>query len=378
MPFQAHIMTLYFDAALAMKLLNALDFEQLSELHRRVIPMLKVDIVGVLPTELALHVLAFLPLASLLQASIISRRWHALCEAQVIWKFLCEERGWRWKYSPSQPAMDSEQTLYAVKLLAIDEGFNDGDPDSPIVDMPPPSSTLESSPGKFGTDFPERRLLNGARHSSPLPDASLPSTRHLRADYKLLFRTRTILDRRLRHGQYRLTIVNSPSVRSSVPANFSFGLGENDPPEEEQIYGHTSTIYAICLANDAVTGEPSLFTASRDQTILQWKIAASLGGQDGFRRRRSTTTSSLPFRVFQGAHNGSVLSICVAAEFEFLVSGGSGGRIVVWDMRTTLAVKVLAEPEAHEDSVLCVRCDDKRLVSCGKGTLDSCSVLTWN
>lgn len=361
-----------------------LDFEQLSELHRRVIPMLKVDIVGVLPTELALQVLSFLPVASLFQASVVSHRWHALCDAQVVWKSLCEERGWRWKYTPQQQTMDwhPERTTTPPGTpndLAIDEGFNDGDADNTAADLLPSSSGSGSSVRHSAIDPPERCLHNAAaRYSSPIPNIS-PPIWHLRADYKLLFRTRTILDRRLRLGQCRLTIVNSPSVRSSLPADFSFGLGENDASEEdEQIYGHRSTIYAICLANDAVTGEPSLFTASRDQTILQWKISASscpsavssasLAGPGGSRRWRPTTTSSLPFRAFQGAHTGSVLSVCVAVKFGFLVSGGSDGRVVVWDMCTALPIKILAEPEAHQDSVLCVRCDDKRLVSCSKGT----------
>src|ERR1700733_957429 len=118
-----------------MELLNALDFEQLSELHRRVIPMLKMDIVGVLPTELALQVLSFLPITSLFQASVVSHRWHALCDAQVVWKSLCEERGWRWKYTPQQQTTDwyperTTASLGTPNHLAIDEGFNDGDADN--------------------------------------------------------------------------------------------------------------------------------------------------------------------------------------------------------------------------------------------------------
>jgi hypothetical protein len=362
-----------------MELLNALDVEQLSELHRRVIPMLKMDIVGDLPPELALHVLSFLPVASLLQASTVDRRWHTLCEAQVIWKSLCAERDWHWKYTPLQQPMDwrpeqKAQMSGTPSHPSVDEGFSDGDTENPTIDLFPQSSGPGSSLKKYGTDPLERRLHNTARHSTPDLGVS-PPAEHLRADYKLLFRTRTILDRRLRLGQCHLTIVNSPSVRSSLPADFSFNLDENDAPEEEQTYGHTSTIYAICLANDVVTGEPSLFTASRDQTILQWKFSApsrtpdtSLGGRGGFPRWRSISTSTQPLRVFQGAHNGSVLSVCVATAFGFPVSGGSDGRIVVWDMRTSLPIKILAGPEAHEDSVLCVRCDDKRLVSGSKGT----------
>lgn len=364
--------------ALAIELLNSLDFEQLSELHRRVIPMLKIDIIGLLPNELALHVLTFLPVASLLQATLVNRHWHTLTEAQTVWRSLCMTRGWRWKYShPLQP-VDTKKTSSSRNASirpSIDEGFNDGEPETPTVDdVLATTSTFRvasrlgvgnSGDPEFGMGF-----HNPSRHSTPIL-STLPNhdiNLHFLPDYKLLFRTRTILSKRIRAGQFKLTVVNAPGVRASLPVNFAFGESQ-----AEQVLGHTSTIYAICLANDMVTGERTLFTASRDQTILQWRIspetrAVRSGWSRGEHRQwASTTTSSLPMRVFQGGHQGSVLSICVAPEFGYLVSGGSDGRIVVWDMRTGQPVKILVDPDAHEDSVLCVRCDDKILVSCSKG-----------
>ena len=69
-------------------------------------------------------------------------------------------------------------------------------------------------------------------------------------------------------------------------------------------------------------------------------------------------------RVFQGAHDASVLSLCVRKNL--IVSGGNDRRIVIWDVETGKVVKVI---EDHLDSVLCVRFDDTRLVSCSKGEL---------
>lgn len=346
--------------------------------------MLKLDIIGALPTELALLVFSYLPVSSLLQASLVARRWYTLSDAQILWKYLCLERHWFWKHSPAREHIDWSSKMASTagpqSHSRVDEGFNDGELDTPIADVFPPSTSYSTRISPF--EALDRRAI---RHSTPVLSATSSSstspTRPLRPDYKLLFKTRTILDFRLRTGQHVLTVVNTPNIRASLPANFALNHNFDDPnlnAQSEHIFGHTSTIYAICLANDVVTGEPTLFTASRDQTILQWRISRQDPGDAmntdadppayGYGVRGSRRTSSQPMRVFQGEHSASILSVCVAQSYGFLVSGGSDGRTVVWDMRTAQPVAVLAGPEAHEDSVLCVRCDERRLVSCSKDT----------
>ena len=98
-----------------------------------------------------------------------------------------------------------------------------------------------------------------------------------------------------------------------------------------------------------------LFTGSRDHTIRQWDLAK--GSVE---------------RVFQGVHDGSVLSLCVRDDY--IVSGGSDRKVVVWNLKSGVAVKVI---EDHSDSVLCVRSDETRLVSCSKGGL-LCLVVVPN
>ncbi|KAJ3483182.1 hypothetical protein NLI96_g6494 [Meripilus lineatus] len=46
-----------------------------------------------------------------------------------------------------------------------------------------------------------------------------------------------------------------------------------------------------------------------------------------------------------------------------MVTGGSDRRVAVWDLNENYLVKLIQD---HEDSVLCVRFDEKRLVSCSK------------
>ena len=67
-------------------------------------------------------------------------------------------------------------------------------------------------------------------------------------------------------------------------------------------------------------------------------------------------------RVIIGVHTSSVLSICVYNGF--VASAGSDRRVAMWDLEKNKLVKIICD---HEDSVLCVRFDDERLVSCSKG-----------
>lgn len=107
---------------------------------------------------------------------------------------------------------------------------------------------------------------------------------------------------------------------------------------------HTNTIYCLQLYTYP-SGLQVLFTGSRDRTVREWNL-----------------TTGLVERVIGGIHTGSVLSVCVHGGY--LASAGSDYRVVVWDLEKNQLHKVLME---HTDSVLCVRFDDKRLVSCSKG-----------
>ncbi|KAF9519970.1 hypothetical protein BS47DRAFT_1324026 [Hydnum rufescens UP504] len=319
---------------------------QLGEIHRRVLPMLQMDIVSCLPMEIGLHVFSYLSVDTLLAASLVDRQWNRLANDQGLWRGLCHANKWEWR-TPYQDTLDRRtvQIPSNPQAPAVDEGFGDDEPENDasgsavVLSMANPPDT-KPSVDETSTDsaFSARRLV--LRHSSPavlLSNPKLPC----RPDYKALYRTRTILRRRLRTSNYRLTTLHDPI---HTPLN-----GGTDHRG-----GHTSTIYSLCLASDPRTSEPTLYTASRDQRILQWNLSSPAHSR------------SSPTKVFQGVHVGSVLSICVSATHGFLISGGSDGQIVIWSLRTALPVKVLEGRDGHYDSVLCVRCDEERVVSCSK------------
>lgn len=172
----------------------------------------------------------------------------------------------------------------------------------------------------------------------------------LSADYKLLHQTQTLLRSRVRHGAYRLRAL--PGAEGG---------------------GHTAAVYCLALWSYDSTYGPLqvLFTGSKDRTVREWDL----------------NTNKVRRRVV-GMHASSVLSLCVTAttirvpedgtcgsvdhtreglkncEAGILVSGGSDCRVVVWDLAKFKSIKVLRD---HQDSVLCVRVDSGRLVSCSKG-----------
>jgi WD40 repeat protein len=115
---------------------------------------------------------------------------------------------------------------------------------------------------------------------------------------------------------------------------------------------------------DSVEGRDWLVSGSRDKTIRLWALSTS--------RPRVV-------RVFHGGHDGSVLSLFIfrptAAEDEgsesrslWAASGGSDGKICLWDIEKGPEDRPARWVRAHADSVLCVRGNSDKIVSCSKGT----------
>lgn len=163
-----------------------------------------------------------------------------------------------------------------------------------------------------------------SRHSAPPILNTLGPSSFLKSDYKLLHQTHVRLHNRVLTSSCRRSVLQT----RGAPTN-----------------AHTNTIYCLQLYTYPSTGVQVLFTGSRDKTVREWNLS-----------------TGLVERVVGEVHSSSVLSICVYNGL--LASAGSDRRVVVWDLEKNELVKVISD---HEDSVLCVRFDDARLVSCSKG-----------
>jgi F-box and WD-40 domain protein 1/11 len=186
----------------------------------------------------------------------------------------------------------------------------------------------------FDAPPPQTHVLSKSRyrHSAPSILPSLSPCQILKPNYKLLHQTRMRLSKRILSSSYRLSLLQN----RGTPTN-----------------AHTNTIYCLQLYTNPSTGTQTLFTGSKDWTVREWNL-----------------TTGCVERVIGGLHESSVLSICVSGGY--VASGGSDRRVVVWDLEEDKLVKVLRD---HDDSVLCVRFDEQRLVSCSKGKLISFYLL---
>ncbi|KAI0784404.1 WD40-repeat-containing domain protein [Abortiporus biennis] len=345
-------------------LLNSLPRSSLAIIHQSIVPLLQLDIVGLLPDEVALLVYSFLPWQSLLTCSLVSRRWHTLTNDPSLWRRLCSERKWEWRSPPKLHGYPSPSP--GLSIDSDDEGMGDDElEEDDVVEqmlqedsgfssmiMRPSylfstlhSSYLAASSSRQTTqqhyDFPfhsqylhpyepwsgsssssSRTATTRVRHSAPSVLPSLFPYAPPKPDYKLLFQTHIRLQNRIRTSSYNLSSLQTRGAPNS----------------------HTNTIYCLQLYTYPDTGVQVLFTGSKDRTVREWDLA-----------------TGAVTRVIEGVHESSVLSICVFNGL--LATGGSDRRVVIFDLKRNGVVHVIMD---HVDSVLCVRFDEKRLVSCSK------------
>ncbi|CAA7270938.1 unnamed protein product [Cyclocybe aegerita] len=346
---------------LAYKLLASLPRSRLATIQRRIAPLLQFDVVGTLPTEVALQIFSYLTYQTLLVCSLVSRRWLALANDPSLWKTLCQARGWTWRPPLRVPAFNIPITARdaAWDHSDDDEGMGDSDDEdddeeSAVIDnleaakaeLTAMSQELDSgfaSMSSFSTStllftntkdtinvasssttrLNSPRNKSHARHSAPSVLNSAHDTSGVKPNYKLLYQTHIKLRNRILSSSYRLSALQT----RGAPTN-----------------AHTNTIYCLQLYTYPETGKQVLFTGSRDKTVREWNL-----------------TTGMVERVISNVHTSSVLSICVRDGY--LASAGGDRQVVLWHLDSNKMVNVLCD---HEDSVLCVRFDDRRLVSCSK------------
>lgn len=230
--------------------------------------------------------------------------------------------------APQSLSYTLDDSGFASGFASSLEEFSEELPHS-LLDLPKFAVQSRSSAVQgHGTGSDSQGPSHSRTHQPPTRNASLTaaaaqSTQHLRPGYRLLHLTRTRLQHRFLSGSYRLSTLQSRGTPGS----------------------HTNTIYCLQLYTYPRTGNQVLFTGSKDRTIKEWDLS-----------------TGAVLRTIEGIHEGSILSICVYGDY--LASAGSDSNVVLWDLVQNKMAKTMDD---HEDSVLCVRFDDTRLVSCSKG-----------
>lgn len=297
-----------------------------------------LDFVSCLPPEIAVYLLCFLDLSSVVACQSVSRTWNVLANDNAVWRELFYRRqGWDidldraiargWTPPPSEVLSESPTSLTPVSNRS-----RSGSPKHSTYSERGSSSVGLPVEIPNARARPLIRIPSFRRASSPwspeLPnDAHLPLTASvdvpLFLPWRELYQTRYTLDARW---------------AGSVPKTM-------------HLTGHADSVY--CLEFDS----KRIISGSRDQTIKVWDI----------RTGRCLGT-------FKG-HYGSVLCLKFEKDWDikgdgkkgFMVSGSSDRRACVWDIWIGEGGEVRAEVRAvlrgHLDGVLDLRVDDEWIVS---------------
>jgi WD40 repeat protein len=198
---------------------------------------------------------------------------------------------------------------------------------SPDVSFPAPMS--------YGSQRLKLRSEHRMRHSAPASLPALLPPQYPVPNYKLLYLSHTRIYSRILASSYRVSVLQTRAT--TLPVSSYLGP-------------HTSTIYCLALYTHPRTGVQTLFTGSKDHTVREWDL-------------RTGTV----LRIISGIHQSSVLSLSVGDGY--VATGGSDRKVVVWELEPDdgTECRLVGVIGDHTDSVLCVRFDHQRLVSCSKG-----------
>ncbi|KAJ2805718.1 hypothetical protein H4S07_003958 [Coemansia furcata] len=301
--------------------------------------LLRRDIVGMLPIEVATRIFEFLSVQDIVRsASLVSRRWRAVATQACLWRRLFLRRGWRadgdrWAFYSSLPRgicparvmLDSSvlRVSNAVSLAATPNGMD------ALLEHPPamPHKTLDSILGEIGKSYMPQRVL---KHRQFLPSSSSSSSRSSSPTSSPQLRAPTLaIDWRMLYAEY-----------TRLEANWRLGRCRVDRWES----AHAESIY--CLQFDR---HNRLFSGSRDATVKVWHLADAA----------SQITQLITLR----GHTGSVLTL--QADDAVLATGSSDATVRVWDLRTYSESHRLQ----HPDAVLSLRFNTKWLVTACKDRL---------
>lgn len=221
-----------------------------------------------------------------------------------------------------------------------------------------PTNPSQSSPLASTSTSPSKNHPIASHLHLPLPRPQV--------NYKHLYLIHQIIRKRFLKGKMK------PLFLDAAESALNGGLE-----------GHADSIYCLQLFNQELTihqGKPQspsprrasesnsnriaiegrkwLFSGSRDRTVRLWDL-----------------NNARVVKIYRAdpetpgvGHTGSVLALHVRANEDGIrmVTGGSDGKIIMWDVNTGNILGEIPSPERGE-AVHCVRFDDKRIVCCKKG-----------
>ncbi|EJD51811.1 WD40 repeat-like protein [Auricularia subglabra TFB-10046 SS5] len=269
-------------------------------------PVPGIDIISMLPVEIALYTLLFLDFQTLLNCHMVCRYWHQITSDNLVWRDLFyRQQGWRINRS----IVDEELAMLASPGASAEHPQIIG-----AAPYEPPSPPRQ----------PRVSIVQANRRASilfePATETKRP-THSLAMDWMALYKSRLALQRAWQAGQ----------------------------PQVSTITGHDDSVYCIELDADKVV------TGSRDRTIKIWslrtlRLRQTLSGHEGsvlclkfdrsgFMVSGSSDRTILVWDLHRGVstaklvgHTGGVLDIRIDANW--IVSCSKDATIRVWSRKT--------------------------------------------
>ncbi|KAL0946175.1 hypothetical protein HGRIS_012437 [Hohenbuehelia grisea] len=322
-----------------------------------------LDILALLPQELALHILTVLAtgtfsqdagssaggsvssdsassLHAILACTLVSRTWYALAHDNAVWRSLFEgmrrARGWAIDLSRARaPPLKPPPSPFVTHPISasVDSVFDYGSyARGRMKSLPPLPNDHDGFNIWHMRSISAPTLTTGisvahTRHRQR-PQSTGAAASPLIMDWFKLFRDRWELDLRWA-GKASRTKGNSLST--SITANSPSETPEEGEPKTMHIGGHTDSVY--CLEFDA----NRIVTGSRDRTIKVWcvhtgRLLGTIRGHAG-----SVLCLKFDFGVpsphsIPSSGRANFLKQSPVWRSGFMVSGSSDCSVAVWDL----------------------------------------------
>ncbi|KAL7273808.1 hypothetical protein RUND412_003316 [Rhizina undulata] len=400
----------------AYKLVRTLPTSHIASLVDRLVPILHLDFIEILPSELSLQILSYLPPRSLLNASLASKSWRRFALEPRLWRDLYRAAGWeandkevqKFEQEMRDRASEDMRQRSEAKRKAEERReeerkmreFANRNMQRFKVGSAAASANGEGSSGSHrsvgheGSTAGEWRStssgLDANAHSDGVDSmeqsywsANANSSRrlHLNSEQGPSFSTSTASeDEELYPSPHMTSMVQGfheppltihPTL--TMPGyncprlNWAFLYKNRKRLEDNWLHNRYTTFqiphptyphegHNECIYT--IQYSPNwLVSGSRDKTIRIWNLKT--------RRLRGD-----PLR----GHHGSVLCLQFdeSPEEDVIISGSSDSNVIIWRFSTGEIIKVIEK--AHQESVLNLRFSKKWLVTCSK---DKC-IKVWN
>lgn len=205
-------------------------------------------------------------------------------------------------------------------------------PELAAVGMKTPStssnSSMDAEPGDLqdASALPQAALPVGMPLTTPIVPTLFNDPSDLpRVNWQYLYKQRRLLERNWNKGRYTTFQIPHPDHMDQA---------------------HEECVYTIQFSGKW------LVSGSRDKTIRVWDLDTQL----------------LHGQPLKGPHTASVLCLQFDERENIIVSGGSDSFVVIWgfDFKTKKHRVIRKMDDAHSESVLNLRFDDRYLITCSK------------